>query len=128
MPAFSDTRNRDTKYQTFKEISSLDGDLSVHKMSRRCLTRIPGLEKTLGLCPDFILAFERRSTPDALSGIKQKFPQKINSKKVLVLCEDYFFLPAAFLAGFFASGFFAAAFFAAAMCIPPPTGKGYKFL
>jgi hypothetical protein len=45
-----------------------------------------------------------------------------------VLCEDYFFLPAAFLAGFFASGFFAAAFFAAAMCIPPPTGKGYKFL
>jgi hypothetical protein len=45
-----------------------------------------------------------------------------------VLCEDYFFLPAAFLAGFFASGFFAAAFFAAAMCIPPPTGKGYKIL
>jgi len=40
----------------------------------------------------------------------------------------YFFFPAAFLAGFFASGFFAAAFFAAAMCIPPPTGKGYKFL
>ena len=39
--------------------------------------------------------------------------------------EDYFFFPAAFLAGFFASGFFAAAFFAAAMCIPPPTGKGY---
>jgi hypothetical protein len=48
-------------------------------------------------------------------------------KKILVLCEDYFFLPAAFLAGFF-SGFFAAAFFAAAMCIPPPTGKGYKIL
>ena len=39
--------------------------------------------------------------------------------------EDYFFFAAAFLAGFFASGFFAAAFFAAAMCIPPPTGKGY---
>jgi hypothetical protein len=45
-----------------------------------------------------------------------------------VCCEDYFFLPAAFLTGFFASGFFAAAFFAAAMCIPPPTGKGYNFL
>jgi hypothetical protein len=45
-----------------------------------------------------------------------------------VCYEDYFFFPAAFLAGFFASGFFAAAFFAAAMCIPPPTGKGYKFL
>jgi hypothetical protein len=53
---------------------------------------------------------------------------KIHLKKVLVLYEDYFFLPAAFLAGFFASGFFAAAFFAAAMCIPPPTGKGYKIL
>jgi hypothetical protein len=42
--------------------------------------------------------------------------------------KNYFFFPAAFLAGFFASGFFAAAFFAAAMCIPPPTGKGYKIL
>jgi len=36
-------------------------------------------------------------------------------KKGIVLCEDYFFLAAAFLTGFFASGFFAAAFFAAAM-------------
>jgi hypothetical protein len=51
---------------------------------------------------------------------------KNHSKIVLVCCEDYFFLPAAFFAGFFASGFFAAAFFAAAMRNPPPTGKGYK--
>ena len=47
------------------------------------------------------------------------------AKKFFVEYEDYFFFAAAFLAGFFASGFFAAAFFAAAMCIPPPTGKGY---
>jgi hypothetical protein len=50
---------------------------------------------------------------------------KKTAKKFLVEYEDYFFFAAAFLAGFFASGFFAAAFFAAAMCIPPPTGKGY---
>jgi len=50
----------------------------------------------------------------------------MHPKIVLVCCEDYFFLPAAFLTGFFASGFFAAAFFAAAMRNPPPTGKGYK--
>ncbi len=50
---------------------------------------------------------------------------KKTAKKFFVEFEDYFFFAAAFLAGFFASGFFAAAFFAAAMCIPPPTGKGY---
>ena len=50
---------------------------------------------------------------------------KKTAKKFFVEYEDYFFFAAAFLAGFFASGFFAAAFFAAAMCIPPPTGKGY---
>ena len=58
----------------------------------------------------------------------QKRLIKKSPKNVLVLYEDYFFFAAAFLTGFFASGFFAAAFFAAAMCIPPPTGKGYKFL
>jgi len=64
-----------------------------------------------------------------MCGIKiYHFYKKAYSKNSLLVCEDYFFFPAAFLAGFFASGFFAAAFFAAAMCIPPPTGKGYKIL
>jgi hypothetical protein len=56
----------------------------------------------------------------------KKTHEKIAKKCLSVIGRNYFFFAAAFLTGFFASGFFAAAFFAAAMCIPPPTGKGYK--
>lgn len=58
--------------------------------------------------------------------IQQAHCIRMVMKKGLGVNEDYFFFGAAFLTGFFASGFFAAAFFAAAMCLPPPTGKGYK--